>query len=112
MSSNIETLDTETPDFSAFEVISHGFDHSQYFQGCGLFRSPFNSVVTGAGGCEKEALEDALEQMAGNGASLSLIEQIEKSEDWSETRNEEADAEEMNEVHYFLSIRYNMPAAR
>lgn len=31
------------------EIVDHGLDHSQYFQGCGVFGTNFNDVVTGIG---------------------------------------------------------------
>lgn len=47
-----------------YEVISHGIDHSQYFQGCGVSYTPFDHVVTGAGSSAWDALDDAREQLA------------------------------------------------
>jgi len=43
------------------EIIVHGHDHSDYFQGCGTGRD-FEHVVTGCGMNAKEAYEDAAEQ--------------------------------------------------
>lgn len=47
-----------------YEVISHGIDHSQYFQGCGVSYTPFDHVVTGCGPTMWDALDDALEGIA------------------------------------------------
>lgn len=50
-----------------YQVINHGMDHEQYFQGCGIVHTKFNHVVTGAGETAKEAYEDAVEQLASQG---------------------------------------------
>ena len=47
-----------------FEIIDHGVEHSQYFQGCGTAFTPYTDVYTGIGSSAHEALEDALEQAA------------------------------------------------
>ena len=46
-----------------FEIIVHGADHEQYFQGCGTAFSNFDNVVTGIGTDAKEAYLDAVEQV-------------------------------------------------
>jgi hypothetical protein len=46
------------------ELIVHGVEHAQYFQGCGLSFTSFDDVATGIGGDAAEALEDALESLA------------------------------------------------
>ncbi len=51
----------------AFEIIDHGVDHSQYFQGCGTSGTSYTDVATGIGHTPREALEDALEQLASAG---------------------------------------------
>lgn len=47
-----------------YEVISHGIDHAQYFQGCGVSFTPFDHVATGCGDSVWSALDDALEGIA------------------------------------------------
>lgn len=46
-----------------FEIISHGWEHAQYFQGCGVSFTSFEHVVTGAGMNAREAYDDACEQI-------------------------------------------------
>jgi len=46
-----------------YEIINHGMDNSQYFQGCGTAFSGFNSCVTGCGSDAVEAYEDAVDQV-------------------------------------------------
>jgi len=47
-----------------YEIICHGIERSDYFQGCGTAFTEFTDVATGIGSSEKEALEDALDQLA------------------------------------------------
>ncbi len=47
-----------------YEIINHGMEHSQYFQGCGTSFMDYTHVWTGVGSSSKEAYNDALEQMA------------------------------------------------
>ena len=47
-----------------YEVVSHGVEHEQYFQGCGTAFTDFEDVATGIGWSESEALEDALDSLA------------------------------------------------
>ncbi len=47
-----------------YQVVDHGWDGDQYFQGCGTSGTPFDNVVTGHGDTPREAIDDALEQMA------------------------------------------------
>jgi hypothetical protein len=46
----------------SYEILDHGMDHSQYFQGCGTAYTDFTNVWTGAGNNAKEAYNDALDQ--------------------------------------------------
>lgn len=46
-----------------YEIINHGMEHSQYFQGCGVYGTRFTHVWTGIGDSSKEAYNDALDQM-------------------------------------------------
>jgi hypothetical protein len=50
-----------------FDVINHGIDYPDYFQGCGVSFTGFDDVVTGYGSSEAEAFDDALEQLASCG---------------------------------------------
>ena len=47
-----------------YEIINHGVQHSDYFQGCGTAFTEYEDVATGIGCSEREALEDALESLA------------------------------------------------
>lgn len=47
-----------------FELIDHGIEGSQYFQGCGTAFSKFEHVTTGVGDNPAEAINDLLEMVA------------------------------------------------
>lgn len=46
------------------EIIDHGVENSQYFQGCGVAYTRFEEVWTGIGSSPREALDDALDSVA------------------------------------------------
>lgn len=53
-----------------FEILDHGLEHSQYFQGCGIAdpgSEHWEDCATGIGDNPREALDDALEQLAQSG---------------------------------------------
>ena len=56
-----------------YEVIDHGLESSQYFQGCGVAFTPFADVATGTGDTAREAFEDALDSLAENDWDVSKI---------------------------------------
>lgn len=97
-----KTMDTTMNRITEYELLSHGFDHSQYFQGCGTSFTRFDHVVTGCGGSEREAFENALEQITEaddsilNGVMATLSEARHPSE-----------SDDMNEIYFYYSIRYN-----
>lgn len=101
-----------------YEIIDHGIDHSQYFQGCGVSYTRFENVVTGCGSSADEAWNDALEQMACNGADISGIESSEDNTHYTSDAAKAADVESFVrsqgeeitddcELYYYLSIRWN-----
>ena len=59
---------------TCFEIVDHGIDHAQYFQGCGVGRTKFTEVATGCGDNPAEALADALEMLAQDGWDVSKVE--------------------------------------
>lgn len=90
-----------------FEIINHGYDHAQYFRGCGTYGTDFEHVVTGCGDNAKEAYEDAAEQvaMAGHGSNLPVRPRGINAKDKVPAR---LSKEEMNEMYWYVSIRYNV----
>lgn len=58
----------------AYQVIDHGVEHSQYFQGCGVAFTEFVDCFTGIGDTAREALDDAIENAAMAGYSVESLE--------------------------------------
>lgn len=63
----------------AYEIINHGVEWSDYFQGCGVCGTEFTDVATGIGESEEDAAKDALELLSQN--------------DWDTDSNSELTAE-------------------
>lgn len=102
-----------------FEVIDHGYQHAQYFQGCGVSFTSFNHVVTGGGTTQNEAYSDALDQIAGSlyapgGVDITRLVRhgnanyfrVRIPADVSKAFRENEECE----INYLISIRYNLPA--
>jgi hypothetical protein len=83
-----------------YEIIDHGIESEQYFQGCGVSYTKFSDCFTGIGESAKEALEDALEQAAESDWNVEGIENK-----LSEEEIEREDDSEDDERHYYVSIR-------
>lgn len=118
-----------THKIASFEIIDHGIEHSQYFQGCGVSYTNFNEVATGCGQNATEALEDALEQIACGAQSVDLS-AIEKSKDYKKAQTKKvqsftvqkylrkqgtlkrgqylSDLRDPCELYYYVSVRYNL----
>ena len=82
------------------QILDHGVNGSQYFQGCGTYGTEYTEVYTGIGDSAHEALEDALEQAATSDWDVEGI-----TNDLSEENTVPEDAEEESELHHFVSIR-------
>jgi hypothetical protein len=48
----------------SFQLVDHGIENEQYFQGCGVAFTEFNECATGCGRNPAEALDDLIEQIA------------------------------------------------
>ena len=108
-----------------FEILDHGVDHAQYFQGCGVSYTKFDECVTGCGQDAKEAIEDALESMAQNDVNTD---EIEKSDEYKAidradkkvpgyeplltvekfVKNQGEEMADDCELYYYVSIRYSV----
>jgi hypothetical protein len=98
-----------------FQVLDHGEDGSQYFPGCGT--SGFDNVVTGVGDTGEEALADALESMAQNGALVypeqestmrEFLRDPTRSAFDSLDHSECGEDHEGDDWHHYVSIRYTL----
>jgi hypothetical protein len=112
---------------SDFRITNHGVSHSQYFQGHGVSFSKFETCATGIGMSEKEALDDALEQLACAGEFD--IAALEETAEFKEAAQELTDADLITpilqselkedeslsyddcEVHVFVSVDIIGPSA-
>jgi len=96
-----------------FELIDHGIEHSQYFQGCGVAFTGFANVATGIGDNPAEAIDDCLEQVAQCGFDTEGMEtRIMAQEGWealpeNPSVSGEFGCDETGEAHYIVSIRWN-----
>lgn len=114
-----------------YQLIDHGVEHQQYFQGCGTAFTPYAHCVTGSGGTFGEALDDALNQIAiegPDGVAEILKSRIKADEGYADKpwpvepsassvfrkHNPEAYDEETGdwdmeecELYYYVSVRYS-----
>ena len=94
-----------------YELIDHGIDHAQYFQGCGTAFTEFDHVVTGCGSNFAEALDECLEMIAQDHDSY-IVQELEREllADKVDFKCSKPEADEYHyEENYYVSIRYNMP---
>jgi len=96
-----------------FEVIDHGIEHSQYFQGCGTSGTLFDHVRTGIGNHPADAIEDCLEQIAEEGVDTEDLEEqlLEDAglEEWPTVPKAiDPFGDDFSEIWYHVSIQYNL----
>uniref|UniRef100_A0A6M3LHN1 Uncharacterized protein n=1 Tax=viral metagenome TaxID=1070528 RepID=A0A6M3LHN1_9ZZZZ len=93
------------------ELVNHGIEHSQYFQGCGVAFTRFTHIVTGIGDTPAEAIDDCLEQIAQAGFDTEGMEKrILEQEGWEvlpTTPNRQTLYGSIDEIYYHVSIRWN-----
>lgn len=91
-----------------FEIVDHGIEHEQYFQGCGLSHSEFTDIATGIGDNPREAIDDALEQLAMNDWETEGMEKRIVAQELPGKRvlpKKPSVSRRAEECHYYLSIR-------
>jgi hypothetical protein len=81
------------------DIIDHGVEHPDYFQGCGVSFSKFTHVVTGIGSSLFEAIEDCLEQIAMAGHDIGAIQN---------EFSKKITVKKKSECYHHASIRYNL----
>ena len=57
-------METNARGLTEYELLDHGIEHAQHFQGCGTALTEYEHVATGCGDNAKEAVDDALESMS------------------------------------------------
>jgi hypothetical protein len=85
-----------------YQVVDHGVESCQYFQGCGVSSTEYDTCYTGIGDSAHEALEDALESAAQSdwdveGIPNTLSKEVVVPED------------ETGETHYYITLRLKNP---
>lgn len=94
---------------TAFEIVNHGYEHAQYFQGCGVAFTRFQHCVTGAGDNAKEAFEDACEQIAMAHDSEAAQSLPDRPAGIRVRDHVPADCRgEDSEIYWYVSIRYSL----
>ena len=98
-----------------YEIVDHGIEYEQYFQGCGVSFTKFETVATGIGNSLQEALNDAVEGIAQQGYEIpnELEQEINKAdntnhaEEGNETEHTDCGDDDCfsADVHYYASIR-------
>lgn len=91
-----------------YQIINHGIEHPDYFQGCGVSFTEYDFCVTGIGGNERDAFEDALEQLAMADYDTTELEALVdelSTEEAIFTEDELAEMEERPFHHVSIRIR-------
>jgi hypothetical protein len=106
-----------------FEFVDDGIDNESNWPGAGTALTRFHHIAKGMGDDPAEAFEDALDQLAQQEAGdvdLSAIEQSEEGQQYAQAHapfvqavegefGVPEDSDEPSPLHYYLSIRYNLP---
>jgi hypothetical protein len=94
-----------------FEILVHGPEHSQFFQGCGVSFSSFKSVVTGIGENAKEAYADCVDQIYTLYGSKAEGLRLPSKPRGIRASDRLSQAElGSDEYHYYVSIRFTVNA--
>lgn len=89
-----------------FELVDHGVEHEQYFQGCGTSFTKYEFCATGCGYDPAEALDDLLEMISQNSFDTEgLEERILQDVGVKQIPNKPKATGE--EQQYYISLRWN-----
>ncbi len=88
-----------------YEIINHGVDHAQYFQGCGTYFTQYDEAHTGSGDNAKDAYEDAVESIATSGWDVSSLPTRPRGINKKDRVPAAYYKDEENEMYYYVSIR-------
>jgi hypothetical protein len=67
---------------NVFEIVDHGVEDGQYFQGCGTAFTPWNNVVTGVGESAMDAYNDAIMLIDQTEDSEGILEVLPSEPEW------------------------------
>lgn len=82
----------------SYQIVDHGIEHEQYFQGCGISFISYQDIATGMGNNYSDALDDAADSLAQNNWDTSTIEELKMRPVNGQIINNP-------DIHYYLSIR-------
>jgi len=91
-----------------YEIIDHGWDNSQYFQGCGTAYTDFDNVVTGVGDNAKKAYCDAVEQMWMIESNADMVRLHLPTRPYGIRAKNKVPACANDECYWYVSIRYTL----
>ena len=100
-----------------YELLDHGIENPQYFQGCGTSLTQYDEVVTGIGDSPAEAIDNCLEKIAWAGFDAEELEKrILADEGWDAFPSTPSVSDELNaadeenddecDMYYHVSIRW------
>lgn len=96
----------------AYEIVNHGYEHSQYFQGCGTAFTDYDICITGSGNNAKEAYEDAVEQCYGMDIDSDSLDRLLPKRPKGINKKDKVPyaiwKHEENEVYWYVSIRLKL----
>lgn len=101
---------------SKFEIVDHGVEHEQYFQGCGVALTEYSDVFTGIGNSPYEALNDAMDQLGSAGWAWSndLADALDNADDIDHSDHVPDETQHTDcgdtgcfaeGMHYYVSLR-------
>lgn len=91
-----------------YEIINHGAENCQYFQGCGTSFTQFEHCVTGCGDNAKEAYEDAVESIYMNHDNADSLHLPTRPRGIRKSDCTTAEQSRNGEVYWYVSIRYSL----
>lgn len=90
-----------------FEIVDHGMELGDYFQGCGVAFTKWQHVVTGVGESAIAAYDDAVEQIAMGYQDTTIVETFPETLDWlSDEVDSRMEDEDCADWWYRVSIRW------
>ena len=93
----------------AYQILNHGIENSQYFQGCGVSYTDFDHVVTGCGNDAVEAYNDALDSMyqSDDSEKLDKLNLPRRPRGYGITKRLSVPMKS-EDTYAYVSIRYNL----
>jgi hypothetical protein len=93
---------------ATYEIVDHGWDNSQYFQGCGTAYTDFDHVVTGVGDNAKTAYNDAVEQVYMAEVHAEAVRLHLPTRPHGIRARDKVPAGANDECYWYVSIRYSL----